>query len=112
MKLLFDQNISPRVLRKILPHFPSSSHVRLEGLTDASDISIFEFAKENEFTIVSFDSDFVNLVLLKGFPPKIIWLHTGNLTTNYIVRLLEDNIEEIKFFINSELKGLLEIIKY
>ncbi|WP_205649736.1 DUF5615 family PIN-like protein [Aequorivita ciconiae] len=64
MKLLFDQNISPRVLRRITPHFPSSSRIRFEGLTNASDNLIFKFAKENQYTIVTFDSDFVDFALV------------------------------------------------
>ena len=111
MKLLFDQNISPKILRKIVVDFPSSSHVRFEGLTNASDISIFNFAKENQYTIVTFDYDFVDLALVNGFPPKVIWLHTGNLTTKFITELFEENIESIKVFIDSDSKGLLEILK-
>jgi len=64
LKLLFDQNISPKILRKINAYFPSSSHVRFESLTNASDHAIFTFAQANNFTIVTFDSDFVDLVLL------------------------------------------------
>ena len=111
MKLLFDQNVSPRILRKIATDFPSSTHVRFEGLTNASDISIFNFAKDNQYTLVTFDYDFVDLALINGFPPKIIWLHTGNLTTQFIVELLKENIKNIEVFIESDSKGLLEILK-
>ena len=78
MKLLFDQNISFRILNKHPDSFSDSSHVNAEGLMKASDPEIWEYAKHNEFTIVSQDSDFNDINLIKGFPPKIIWIKTGN----------------------------------
>ncbi len=49
---------------------------------NASDIEIWEFAKMNHFIIVTQDSDFNDLYLLKGFPPKILWFQTSNLRTD------------------------------
>ena len=88
MKLLFDQNISFRLVNKITNIFPNSKQVRELGLENASDSDIFDFAKKNEFTIVTFDSDFCGISVLRGFPPKIIWIRTGNITTNNIEKLL------------------------
>lgn len=88
MKLLFDQNISPRILKQLSDLLPNSSHVRFEGLQDSSDLEIFEYAKSNNLTIVTFDADFVDLNVVRGIPPKIIWLKTGNLTTKSISNLL------------------------
>jgi predicted nuclease of predicted toxin-antitoxin system len=73
MKLLFDQNISFRILNILPVSFFDSSHVKEEGLINSSDLEIWEYAKHNEFTIVSQVSDFNDINLLKGFPPKIIW---------------------------------------
>ncbi len=73
MKLLFDQNISFRLIKRIIDFFPDSKQVRELGLENSSDIEIFEFAKRNEFAIVTFDSDFCDLNIIKGYPPKIIW---------------------------------------
>ena len=82
------------------------------GLENASDSVIFEFAKNNFFSIVTFDSDFVDLSVVKGTPPKIIWLRTGNLTTSSISELLLRNILNIQNFLESEDVGILEIIRY
>jgi predicted nuclease of predicted toxin-antitoxin system len=82
MKLLFDQNISYRILKKLSDFYSGSSHVKSEGLMNASDIEIWEFAKMNHFIIVTQDSDFNDLYLLKGFPPKILWFQTSNLRTD------------------------------
>ena len=88
MRLLFDQNISQRIVKHLEDIFPNSTHIKFVGLQDASDIEVFRFAKNNDYTIVTFDSDFVDLNVLKGIPPKIIWLKTGNLTTKSITSLL------------------------
>lgn len=107
MKLLFDQNISYRIIKKILKIYPNAQQVRKLGLDDISDLQIWEPAKKNNFTIVTFDSDFYDLANLKGHPPKIIWLRTGNTTTNYIAELLMDKVALIKDFVeNSENKNI------
>ena len=88
MKLLFDQNISYRLIKLIIDIFPESKQVRELGLENSSDIEIFEFAKRNEFAIVTFDSDFCDLNIIRGCPPKIIWIRTGNTTTKNLESLL------------------------
>ena len=109
MKLLFDQNISFRLVKRIIDLFPESKQVRELGLENSTDFEIFEYAKRNDFTIVTFDSDFCDLNIIKGFPPKIIWLRTGNTTTANIERLLRNKQELIELFL-SEDYGCLEII--
>ena len=111
MRLLFDQNISPKIVRQVSSNFPDSKHVRHVGLEDASDTLIFDFAKSNGFSVVTFDADFVDLNLLRGIPPKIIWLKTGNLTTKSISALLALNISVIEKFLSAEEEGILEILK-
>ncbi len=113
MSLLFDQNISPRIVKHFSSVFPDAKQVRHVGLEDASDISIFEFAGKNNFAIVTFDSDFVDLNVIKGIPPKIIWIKTGNLTTRSVAELLTRNIELIKRFLETDQPEaqILELIK-
>jgi len=48
------------------------------------------------------DSDFYDISILNGHPPKIIWIRTGNLTTNNIVRLLIDCHKIICSFIEDD----------
>ena len=111
MKLLFDQNISPKITKQLAGDFPESTHVRRIGLVDASDSIIFDYAKNNNFTIVTFDSDFVDLNIVRGIPPKIIWLKTGNLTTRAISEMLTKNSTAIQDFLKSNDGEILEIIK-
>jgi predicted nuclease of predicted toxin-antitoxin system len=114
MKLLFDQNISFRIVRQLDNILPQSSQVRLLGLENADDIEIWEYAKTHDFVVVTFDTDFYDLSLIKGVPPKIIWLRLGNVTTKQIATCVIANLELIKeFIINEDYKELacLEIDK-
>lgn len=99
MKLLFDQNISFRLVHKIISHYPGTKQVREVELENFSDMHIWEFAKKNDFTIVSFDADFYDIANTKGHPPKIIWLRVGNTTTHYLVKLFLHNVLIFEDFI-------------
>ena len=109
MKLLFDQNISFRLLRLLPPSFANCSHVKSEGLNNCDDIVIWQFAKDHGFTVVTFDADFTEIASYRGFPPKIIHLRTGNLTTAEIAELLVLNFSEITTFVYHSEKCCLEI---
>lgn len=74
MKLLFDQNLSPKLANRLADLFPDSSHVQSGGLDCASDERVWEYALRNGFAIVSKDEDYNNLSVLRGSPPKVIWL--------------------------------------
>jgi len=88
VKLLFDQNLSPRLPVLLVNVYPGSAHVRELSLRDASDAEIWKYAKENGFAIVSKDSDFQQKSLLSGQPPKFIWLRVGNCASGLIAELL------------------------
>ncbi len=99
MKLLFDQNISFRVIKKISSYFPLAKQVRELKLENLSDLEIWEYAKNNEYTIVTFDVDFIDLSNLKVNPPKIILLRSGNTSTEKIAKIIISKQELIKDFI-------------
>lgn len=101
MKLLFDQNISFRITKKLHSIFPKSEQVKEIGLEDASDTEIWNFAKAKDFVVVTFDADFADIANIKGCPPKIIWLRTGNMTTNNIVEILKKQHIIINEFVHS-----------
>ena len=61
MNLLFDQNISFRIISKLEDIFPNAKQVKDVGLADRSDLEIWNFAKNNNYCIVTFDSDFYDL---------------------------------------------------
>lgn len=111
MKLLFDQNISSKILKVLPTQFQNSSHVKSEGLINALDRHIWEFAKLNDYTIVTQDSDFNDLNILFGFPPKIIWVRTGNLKTFALVNILVNYHDDLEKFIKDSNYGCFEILK-
>lgn len=107
MKLLFDQNISFRLLRKIEIQYPEAKQVRELKLENLTDMQIWEYARINHFTIVTFDADFFDIANLKGHPPKIVWLRTGNTTTINLEKLFIDKRELIAdFILNPVLKNI------
>ncbi len=110
MRLLFDQNISYRLIKQILDIFPESKQVRDLGIENHSDKSIWEFARNNDYTIITFDSDFYDFSLVWGHPPKIIWLRIQNQTTGNIEKLIRKHQETIHEFINNGELACLEII--
>ena len=109
MKLLFDQNISFKVSKRVSDIFPGAKHVSDVGLTGSKDIEIWEFASINNYCIVSFDYDFVDLSTLKGFPPKIIVLRIGNSGTEKIISRLNKEVITIREFLSSDDTAFLEI---
>lgn len=109
MKLLLDQNPSFKLIPLILAAFPGSKHVKDFDLTRAQDMSIWSFAAENDFTIVSKDSDFLHLALLRGHPPKVVYLRLGNCPTRDIAKRLLAEETTIKEFINHPDESLLDI---
>jgi len=96
MKLLFDQNLSLRLVERLVDIFPKSTHVYFEGLDRATDDEVWKWAHKNEFAIVTKDADFSELSTLRGFPPKIIWVRVGNCTTVQIERLIRIHYETIQ----------------
>jgi len=102
MKLLFDQNISYRIVKKVSDRFPGCLHVSSCGLNDADDSDIWAFAKQNNYTIVTSDSDFYDLALVRGIPPKIIWIREGNLSTRELTGLLVEKYQVIHSFMTGK----------
>jgi predicted nuclease of predicted toxin-antitoxin system len=109
MKLLFDQNISFRIIRLLPEDFADCRQVRSVGLNDCNDVEIWRYAKQNGFTIVTFDTDFFDISILRGFPPKIIRLRTGNLTTSDIAERILLNSSNIASFIDNSDQSCPEI---
>jgi predicted nuclease of predicted toxin-antitoxin system len=77
MKLLFDENLSHRLVAQLAAEFPGSVHVRDVGLASAADPDVWAHAAANGFAIVSKDTDFQQRALLYGHPPKVIWAGWG-----------------------------------
>lgn len=99
MKLLFDQNISYRIAKKLDGVFPDCKHVTDCKLNNSDDADIWKFARNNDFAIVTFDSDFYDFSVIYGHPPKVIWICLGNLSTNQLVEMLKEHQSAIYEFL-------------
>ncbi len=88
MKLLLDENLSPRLLRLLAAEHRGSAHVRDVGLASAGDEEIWRYARQRGLAIVSKDSDFHQRSLLYGHPPKVVWIRVGNCSTDEIGEVL------------------------
>ena len=109
MKLLFDQNLSHKLVRHLADLFPDSVHVRSVGLKTAGDPLVWEYAKNSDLMIVSKDSDFHQRSFLYGFPPKVIWLRLGNCSTADVERVLRTNFDTIKAFDEDKYASFLSL---
>ena len=114
MRLLFDENISWRIIKKITHLYPDSeSSVRLR-LIGHEDDTVWKTAKREGYDIVTFDDDYLNLSQLHGFPPKVIFIRPGNLLTQQIADLLIRNHSVIQLFLTDpgEERGCLELFDF
>jgi predicted nuclease of predicted toxin-antitoxin system len=107
--LLFDQNISPRLVDRLADIYPESAHVSTLGMDKAMDSEIWQYAHDHDYMIVTKDADFSELGIVRGFPPKIIWIRRGNCSTREIESILRENYEAIKLLSNNEETGILTL---
>ena len=109
MKLLFDQNLSRRLVTRLADTFPDSTHVTAVGLERATDRDVWSYAGRHGYTLVSKDSDFNDLAFVHGPPPKVIWLRIGNAATSTIAELFDAATDTITAFINDEHDAVLTL---
>ena len=98
MKLLFDENVSQRLVGLLAGEYPGSTHVRDAGLTGAADSLIWEYARDHGYAIVSKDDDFRQRSFVEGAPPKVVWLQVGNAGTTAIAALLREEAARLRAF--------------
>lgn len=98
MKLLFDENLSFRLVVALGDVYPASAHVRHVGLLGAPDERIWRYAAEHGFLLVSKDADFYQRSIALGSPPQVIWLRVGNAPTSAIAGLLRERFVVIRRF--------------
>jgi predicted nuclease of predicted toxin-antitoxin system len=109
VKLLLDENLSPRLAELLSDLYPGSAHVHQCGLGSSDDSTIWEYAKANGFTIVSKDSDFEERSIILGCPPKVILLRASNCTSKVIAGLLRTPFFQIDSFIREREETCLVI---
>lgn len=107
MSLLFDQNLSRRLVGLLAAEYPGSEHVEAAGLAGADDAIVWHYAAGRGLMVVSKDSDFRHLALLHGPPPKVIWVRVGNGPTAAVATLLRARLADVQAFAAAPAQALL-----
>jgi predicted nuclease of predicted toxin-antitoxin system len=107
VKLLFDENLSHKLIGLLSDLFPDSEHVRNVGLKAVDDRFVWDYAAASDLIIVSKDSDFYQRSLVFGHPPKVVWIRRGNCSTTDIAALLRRHFDDIKKFNQDPQEALL-----
>lgn len=107
MRLLFDENLSRKLVVRLAELYPESAHVIELDLLQSPDREIWEFAKTRDFVIVSTDSDFYELATTIGPPPKVVWLRRWTHPTRDGERVLRREAIRITEFLADPELGVL-----
>jgi predicted nuclease of predicted toxin-antitoxin system len=99
VRLLLDENLSPRVVRLLADIYPECVHVHTLGMDRASDTEIWAYAIEHSYTIISKDADFHQRSLVLGSPPKVIWLRLGNCSVARSAEVLRERYIAVRHFV-------------
>lgn len=109
MKLLLDENLSYRIVKELAQLVDQCMHVDdIGSKTRLQDIEIWQYAKSNDFTILTRDSDFEKLHSQFGFPPKVILILAHNPTNDDVVRYFKNNLDRIQQFNSDNVSGIVE----
>lgn len=108
IRLIADENISWRIKRSL-----DKWHIlpvnEMPGNKPLTDFQIWNYAKANNYSILTFDEDFIDLLNIYAFPPKVIWLRMGNVNASFISARLTKMEQAIKDFILDQELGVYEI---
>jgi predicted nuclease of predicted toxin-antitoxin system len=102
MHLLFDEQLSDALPAMLADVFPGSLHVRALVGIGASDERVWELAIEHACLLVSKDEDFHRLSVLRGAPPKVVWVRLGNSTSEAVAALLRRHESALRVFADQD----------
>ena len=109
MRLLFDEQLSEELVKLLNDVFPASVHVRLLGAGGAADPIVWQMARERGCVLVTKDEDFHRMSVIRGAPPKVVWLRVGNCSTDAIAQLLRNRVDDIRRFETQNEETFLEL---
>ena len=109
MKLLLDENLSRRIIPTILEAYPESTQIALLEMESAPDSEVWSYARRGGYLLVTQDSDFYDLSVIHGHPPKVIWLKCGNQPRRRIVEILLSIRGDVQAFADNPDVSCLEV---
>ncbi len=110
MKLLLDENLSRRLVPILLDVFPGTIHVADVDMLRTPDPDIWQYAKENDFTIITKDDDFLALAHRFGPPPKLIMVEIGNCSNAMLAERLQESAVRLQEFVTHTKAGIIKLI--
>jgi predicted nuclease of predicted toxin-antitoxin system len=109
VKLLLDHNVSHRLCARLGDLYADSTQTRFLGFSRAGDSEIWFYARTHGYIIVTKDQDIAELAILRGPPPKVVWLRMGNCSTAAVEHLLRVNAEAIAELARNSEQVVLEL---
>ena len=109
MRLLFDEQLSEDLSVLLRDVFPDAWHVRQIGAGGAPDLMVWQLAQDRGCLLVTKDEDFHRLSILRGAPPKVVWLRLGNCTTKDVARVLRQHVADLEAFAEQTEATFLEL---
>ena len=110
MRLLLDENISWRLAAYLRPHCETVVHVRDVGLDASPDTTIWRYAQQHGYDLLTKDEDFVRLVLADGFPPRVVALQNAQVPVAVLKAFLLARVPQLQRFLGEQnVFGLLTL---
>ena len=109
MRLLIDENLSPRLVGLLQDIFPGSLHIEIIGLRSTEDDDIWAYARIHNLIVLTKDRDYRQLSLRRGHPPKVILIRTGNCRVAVVESLLRGHYDQIAAFDQDPARGIIEL---
>lgn len=108
MRLLLDENVSWRLAAYLRPHCAAVLHVREVNLDNSPDTSIWHYARQHGYDVVTKDADFVRLVVANGFPPRVVAIQNAQVPVGDLAGFLLAQLPQLRQFLGEQTEfGLL-----
>ncbi|HEX7154880.1 MAG TPA: DUF5615 family PIN-like protein [Thermoanaerobaculia bacterium] len=111
MKLLLDHNLSHKLVGRLADVYPDSTQTRLLNFGRAGDSELWFYARTHGYIFVTKDRDVAELAVLRGAPPKIVWLRMGNCSAQVIEETLRRNFQAIADLVEDPDRIVLELVE-
>jgi predicted nuclease of predicted toxin-antitoxin system len=111
VKLLLDHNLSHKVALRLSDIYPGSTQTRLLNFGRTSDSELWFFARTHGYALVTKDRDIADLAVLRGAPPKVVWLRIGNCSAAAVEQTLRRNYNSIRSLDEDPERIILEIVE-
>jgi predicted nuclease of predicted toxin-antitoxin system len=110
MRLLLDENISWRLVSYLRSHCAVVLHVRDTQLNNSPDTSIWRYAKQHGYDVITKDEDFLRLVLAEGFPPRVVAVQNAQVPVAKLAEFMLARLPQIESFLGEQTEfGFLQL---